>query len=96
MPTRWTQVHHVAHWRDGGRTDRANLLLLCSHHHHAAHDGRWTVIQEAPGKMTAKRRLRSDDPYYEIRNLQPPHRRSVDSNSAPQAGVYREADEGNG
>jgi hypothetical protein len=60
------------HWRDGGRTDRANLILLCSHHHHAAHDGRWTVIQEAPGEITVRRRQRPDDPYYEIRNPQPP------------------------
>jgi hypothetical protein len=72
MPARWTQVHHVVHWRDGGRTDRANLILLCSHHHHAAHDGRWTVIQEAPGEITVRRRQRPDDPYYEIRNPQPP------------------------
>ena len=72
MPARWTQIHHVVHWKDGGTTDRWNLLLLCDHHHHAAHDGRWTIILHAPGMITVRRRTRCNDPYYEIRFKAPP------------------------
>ncbi|HSH59229.1 MAG TPA: DUF222 domain-containing protein [Acidimicrobiales bacterium] len=28
--SRWLQVHHVTHWEDGGATDTANLVALCS------------------------------------------------------------------
>src|SRR4051812_24166226 len=72
IPGRWCAVHHVRHWKDGGTTDRWNLLLLCEHHHHTAHDGRWTVILHAPGKITVRRRTRADDPYYDIRLKAPP------------------------
>jgi hypothetical protein len=72
MPSRWTQIHHVVHWKNGGPTDRWNLLLLCDHHHHAAHNGRWTIILHAPGRITVRRRHRPDDPYYELRLTAPP------------------------
>ncbi|HWC10460.1 MAG TPA: DUF222 domain-containing protein, partial [Acidimicrobiales bacterium] len=37
--TRWLQVHHVTHWEDGGPTDTANLVALCSRHHRLHHRG---------------------------------------------------------
>ncbi|MGZ4797696.1 MAG: DUF222 domain-containing protein [Acidimicrobiia bacterium] len=42
-PPGWTDAHHVVHWRNGGRTDLANLVLLCSHHHHVVHQPGWIV-----------------------------------------------------
>jgi len=27
--TRWTQIHHIVHWADGGPTDLDNLITLC-------------------------------------------------------------------
>jgi hypothetical protein len=36
---RWLQVHHIAHWEDGGRTDTPNLVALCSKHHRLHHRG---------------------------------------------------------
>jgi hypothetical protein len=72
MPPRWTQVHHLVHWRDGGRTDRWNLILICETHHKAAHDGRWTIVLEAPGEISVRRRSAAGDPYYEIRATGPP------------------------
>jgi len=42
-PTGWTDAHHVVHWRHGGRTDLANLVLLCDHHHHVVHQPDWIV-----------------------------------------------------
>ena len=35
-------AHHVIEWIAGGRTDLANMVLLCSRHHHAViHAGRF-------------------------------------------------------
>lgn len=35
--------HHVQHWADGGKTELANLCLLCSHHHRFVHEYGYTV-----------------------------------------------------
>ncbi len=45
-------VHHVAHWRDGGATDAANLIGLCWEHHHLVHEGGWDVLGHADGELT--------------------------------------------
>ena len=37
------QAHHLEHWADGGRTDMANLVLLCRRHHRLHHDGVITI-----------------------------------------------------
>jgi hypothetical protein len=37
------EPHHIQYWENGGRTDLANLVPLCSRHHHAAHEGGWTL-----------------------------------------------------
>ncbi len=51
--TRWLQVHHVTHWEDGGATDTANLVALCSRHHRLHHLGRLGIAGNAddPGGM---------------------------------------------
>jgi len=36
-------AHHVHHWAEGGRTDLANLVLLCRHHHRTLHAGHWQL-----------------------------------------------------
>jgi hypothetical protein len=40
VPARWCDAHHIEHWAEGGRTDLANLHLLCRRHHREAHHGR--------------------------------------------------------
>jgi hypothetical protein len=35
--TRFLHAHHLQYWRDGGRTDLANLVLLCTRHHRLLH-----------------------------------------------------------
>jgi hypothetical protein len=35
---RFLHAHHIKYWRHGGRTDLANLLLVCSRHHQLIHD----------------------------------------------------------
>jgi hypothetical protein len=66
LPVRWTEIHHLVHWRDGGPTDRTNLALLCALHHKAAHGGGFTVIVNAPGDLSVRKRL-PGDPLYEVR-----------------------------
>jgi hypothetical protein len=39
----FTKPHHVHYWENGGFTDLANLLPLCSKHHHLVHDGGWKL-----------------------------------------------------
>jgi hypothetical protein len=43
LPPRWTDAHHIIHWRDGGPTDLANLVLLCRRHHTLLHRSQWEV-----------------------------------------------------
>jgi hypothetical protein len=35
---RHCDAHHVRYWRHAGKTDYANLVLLCSRHHHFVHE----------------------------------------------------------
>ncbi|WP_076260142.1 HNH endonuclease signature motif containing protein [Intrasporangium flavum] len=39
----YLEVHHRVHWRDGGLTDLANLLCLCTFHHDSHHRGEFTI-----------------------------------------------------
>jgi hypothetical protein len=32
------EAHHAVFWRNGGRTDADNLVLLCRYHHHLVHE----------------------------------------------------------
>jgi uncharacterized protein DUF222 len=93
IPARWCVCHHVLHWKDGGTTDRWNLLLLCPHHHKAAHNGRWTIVLHAPGTITVQPRHHPDDPYYDIRIKAPPppSELGLDLDQQPEAGTLRRA-----
>lgn len=41
--TRHLEAHHIVHWLRGGRTDLANLMLICGHHHRQIHDHGYIV-----------------------------------------------------
>jgi Domain of unknown function (DUF222)/HNH endonuclease len=41
--SRFLHAHHVRHWAQGGPTDIANLVMLCSHHHRLVHEGGYTI-----------------------------------------------------
>jgi len=47
----WLEIHHVTHWLDGGRTDYANLCVLCWAHHTSHHHGNYQITHDttAPG-----------------------------------------------
>ena len=50
-----TDGHHIVHWADGGPTDLANLISLCSRHHHLLHEGRYTITTRPDNKPTFTR-----------------------------------------
>jgi hypothetical protein len=49
-PPRWTQIHHIVSWLDGGSTDRDNGVALCTHHHRLIHHSDWTVRRGRDGR----------------------------------------------
>jgi Domain of unknown function (DUF222)/HNH endonuclease len=42
---RFVKAHHIVWWRHGGRTDLANLVLVCTFHHKLLHEHGWTVAR---------------------------------------------------
>lgn len=50
------QIHHIVPWHEGGPTDMANLVPLCSRHHHLVHEGRWSM------SLDSDRTLRVTEP----------------------------------
>ena len=48
--SRFTEVHHVKHWADGGETSLANTILLCRRHHRLVHEGGTRMALDRDGK----------------------------------------------
>jgi len=47
---RWIDAHHVHHWAEGGETNPANLILLCSAHHRMVHEGGFSIEKDFEGQ----------------------------------------------
>jgi hypothetical protein len=43
-PPAWCEGHHVSFWRNGGKTDIGNLVLLCGRCHDLVHLGVWELV----------------------------------------------------
>lgn len=56
IPAAWCEAHHLIPWLQGGRTDLADGILLCSHHHHRAHDDRYLHDRLPNGDLRFHRR----------------------------------------
>jgi hypothetical protein len=53
VPAAWCEAHHAGRpWAQGGRTDLADGILLCSWHHHRAHDPRYRHIRLPTGELS--------------------------------------------
>jgi len=46
---RFTEAHHIQHWRDGGKTTVENLALVCSFHHRLVHEYGWQMARSPEG-----------------------------------------------
>jgi hypothetical protein len=47
----FTEAHHIRFWSRGGRTELANLALICSFHHRLVHEWRWSLAREPDGSL---------------------------------------------
>jgi predicted restriction endonuclease len=47
----WCEGHHVVWVTDGGPTELANLVLLCSRHHHVLHQPGWQAKLRPDGEL---------------------------------------------
>ncbi len=57
IPAAWCEAHHAGRpWADGGRTDLADGVLLCSWHHHRAHDAAYDTRRMPSGDVRFNRR----------------------------------------
>lgn len=56
IPAVWCEVHHREPWAQGGRTDVADGVSLCSHHHHLVHDRAYDHHWTAQGDVRFHRR----------------------------------------
>ena len=50
--SRRTDLHHIQHWVNGGRTDLDNLISLCPWHHKVVHDRGYLIAAPPPGGGT--------------------------------------------
>ena len=50
-PATFSEGHHVIHWSKGGKTDLANLVLLCYRHHWLVHEGGWQLVKAEDGRL---------------------------------------------
>jgi hypothetical protein len=55
-PPAMLHAHHALEWSKGGRTDLADLVLICPYHHTRAHDPTYTQTHRPSGKITFHRR----------------------------------------
>jgi hypothetical protein len=47
-------AHHVVLWRDGGRTDLANLVLMCSRHHTLIHTHDFQLVLHPDRRLAVR------------------------------------------
>jgi hypothetical protein len=66
-PAHWCDGHHVVHVGDGGTTDTANIVLLCSRHHHRLHQHGWHA------KLLPDATFHVTDPTGRVRTSHPAH-----------------------
>ena len=65
-PSVWCEGHHVVWVTQGGTTELANLVLLCSRHHHVLHQPGWHAKLRPDGEFEVT------DPYGTVRETLPP------------------------
>ena len=70
-PSVWCEGHHVVWVTEGGPTELANLVLLCSRHHHVLHQPGWHAKLRPDGTFEVT------DPDGIVRETSPPRAESL-------------------
>ncbi|MFE7228020.1 DUF222 domain-containing protein [Nocardioides sp. NPDC057577] len=55
-PAAWTEAHHLKPWSEGGKTDMANMVLLCPSDHRRIHDAGSEYERLPDGRIRFTRR----------------------------------------
>ncbi|MFE7228361.1 DUF222 domain-containing protein [Nocardioides sp. NPDC057577] len=55
-PAAWTEAHHLTPWSEGGKTDLANMVLLCPSDHRRIHDADCRYERLPDGRIRVSRR----------------------------------------
>ncbi|SDK86826.1 HNH endonuclease [Nocardioides sp. YR527] len=55
-PAAWTEAHHLKPWSEDGKTDLANMVLLCPSDHRRIHDPDYTYERLPDGRIRFTRR----------------------------------------
>ena len=50
-PPSFCAAHHLVHWCRGGKTNLADLALLCHRHHWMVHEGGWQIARDDSGRI---------------------------------------------
>ncbi|MFD7077725.1 DUF222 domain-containing protein [Nocardioides sp. NPDC059952] len=58
-PAAWTEAHHLKPWSEGGKTDLANMVLLCPSDHRRIHDANCLYERLPDGQIRFARRART-------------------------------------
>ncbi|MFE7228707.1 DUF222 domain-containing protein [Nocardioides sp. NPDC057577] len=58
-PAAWTEAHHLKPWSEGGKTDMANMVLLCPSDHRRIHDAGSEYERLPDGQIRFARRTRT-------------------------------------
>ncbi|MEU6133926.1 DUF222 domain-containing protein, partial [Nocardioides sp. NPDC047086] len=58
-PAAWTEAHHLQPWSEGGRTNLANMVLLCPSDHRRIHDTNYTHERLPDGRIRFTRGART-------------------------------------
>ncbi|MFN2526896.1 MAG: HNH endonuclease signature motif containing protein [Actinomycetota bacterium] len=51
----YVDAHHLIHWVKDGKTEPANLMLVCRFHHRLLHEGRFSVERMPNGELIYRR-----------------------------------------
>jgi hypothetical protein len=55
-PAAWTEAHHLKPWSEGGRTNLADMVLLCPSDHRRIHDPHYAHERRPDGRIRFTRR----------------------------------------
>ena len=66
-PPSGCEIHHITEWRNGGRTDARDGVLLCRHHHMLLHNNHWQILRNHNTYWLKP--PRSEDPHQQLLQL---------------------------